>query len=80
MTLKKYLFVRFIKITMYINKDKTIVNFNIKLKFDEDDEKSEVRTFNVIVTDFVDEDKDLVSVDENSIVEQNSPNSLEPDM
>ena len=52
-----------------INKDKTIVNFNIKLKFDEDDEKSEVRTFNVIVTDFVDEDKETtVSVDETTAI------------
>jgi hypothetical protein len=41
-----------------INEDETIVNFNIKLKFDEDGEKSEVKKFNVVVTDFVDEDEE----------------------
>lgn len=40
-----------------IDKDKTAVEFNIKLKFVEGDE-SEVKEFNVIVTDFVDEDEE----------------------
>ena len=47
-----------------IDKDETVVEFNIKLKFVEGDE-SEVKKFNVIVTDFVDEDKEsTVFVDE----------------
>lgn len=40
-----------------IDKDETAVEFNIKLKFVEDDE-SVFREFNVIVTDFVDEDEE----------------------
>lgn len=39
------------------DKDKTVVEFNIKLRFSEEGEKSEVKKFNVIVTEFVDEDK-----------------------
>lgn len=40
-----------------INKDKTVVKFNIKLKFVEG-KKSEVKEYDVTVTDFVDEDKE----------------------
>lgn len=40
-----------------IDKDKTVVEFNIKLKFVEGDE-SEVKEYDVTVTDFVDEDEE----------------------
>lgn len=43
------------KVSFY--KDKTVVDFNIKLKFVENDE-SKVEAYNVTVTDFVDEDEE----------------------
>lgn len=44
-----------------IDKDKTVVEFNIKLKFVEGDE-SEVKEYDVTVTDFVDEDKETTVI------------------